>query len=408
MEVLAARFPVFDVQKNVYGYELSYEGSLDNYYQIVKVEKKDTDLSAFIRLADMLGSKKGFVDFSYQQLISQFPLLFDRDTIVICLKADMQVDPDVIEICSDFKHQGYQLALNDFTEEHFSNPLLRLVDLVMVDFQAMDSEVRQKLCRKCSDCCVAVYGRNLESEEHFNQARGEGFLLFGGEFFTRPTVKPQSDAIAPNKVVALQLLNEANQPDLSLEEIAKLIQRDVGLTYTLLQLVNSIWFGLRHKVMSIQHALILLGPREVQRWASMVALYSVGSDKPGALLELALMRARFAESLALLKGMKSQCQELFLLGMFSVVDAILDRPLENILNDVALGDNIKQALLNNKGPYAVLYKTMLAYEHGLWVLFSDLAAEQKIDVNAIPQLHRSALDWSQKACSTVGAARATA
>ena len=205
-----------------------------------------------------------------------------------------------------------------------------------------------------------------------------------------------------SRLVALQLLRDVNKIGVSPEELAEVVQRDVGLTYQLLRLVNSAWFGLRYKIMSIRHALVLLGMRETQRWASTMAMCLVTDDKPGALLELALTRAKFAESLALQGPMANRASEFFLLGMFSLLDAITDRPMEEILGEVALAEGVKQAILGRSGDCLPIYKAVLAYEHGLWVLFGDLAKEIGIDPDRVPPLHRSAVQWAQQAQAFMG------
>ena len=396
MEVFATRFPIFDVHMDVFAYRVAYQNNLQDYYQSVREKKTDNDLMEFIGLADILGSSRGLIDFNRELLIAQYPLLFDQAKIIVCIPADLEVDSQVLDCCSKLRSRGYHLALNDFRDGHLQSPLLEFADIVNVECLGMTRDNSLRICQACRDRMIVLLGDSIQDEQQFHQARADGFNLFGGRFFRQPAVRDHAD-LAPNKLAALHLLKDVSQADQSPQDLAALVQRDVGLTFQLLKLVNSVWYGLSHRVTSIQHALVLLGDREVHRWASMMALIAVGNDKPSELLTLSLIRAKFAEQLAMLTSLKKQASELFLLGMFSVVDAIMDRKMEDVLTEVALAKTIKQTLLRQPSDYTPIYKAMLAYEHGQWVLFAGLAGEMGIDPNSVPPLFHQALDWSQKA-----------
>lgn len=399
MDVFAARAPIFDVHLNVFAYQLAFQGNLQEHFARARQERAQ-DLTEFLGLADLLGHRRGVIEFDRQLLLERYPLRFAPGKIVIGLRADLEMDAQAVEECRNLKGRGYQLALRAEDPSRLAAATMEQADILEVNFPSISPHERQRVCCFCEKRNIVPQADGLRDESQFEQARSEGFGLFGGEFFRTPTVRDHVD-LAPNRLTALQLLKNVSSPSRTPESLAALVREDVGLTFQLLKLVNSVWFGLSHRVESIQHALVLLGNREVHRWASMMALAAVSSGKPNELLELSLTRARFAELLAAPAGMKDHAPRLFLLGMFSVVDAIMDRRMEDVLAEVALDESVKRTLLRQPSTYTVIHKLMLAYEHGQWVLFEDLAGQMGIHPGVVPTLFHQALEWSANACSMV-------
>ena len=238
--------------------------------------------------------------------------------------------------------------------------------------------------------------KNIDSDEEFEQAQQWGYSFFHGDFFTKPAPSPDGE-IAPTKLGHLKLLAEIGRPTLSYDELADVIQADVALTFKLLRFMNSAWFGFSHEIKSIKHALVLLGPAEIRRWVAMATIQSVGADKPNELLLLSLTRAKVAEGLAGDVELTDASTELFLLGMFSVIDALTDTPMPGVLADLPLADPVKQALLKKDGKYRDILELMLAYEAGQWDAFSDIVAKLGLDEQVIPGLFRSGLKWAHEA-----------
>lgn len=396
MEVFAARFPIFDRKKSVYGYELAPRGSWRHYHGAIASTPPAPE-QAGLRIDKLLGGRRGFLTFDRESLLDGIHRDFSPDSTVIRLEAATGIDEPLLEACRAARDQGFQLALAGLDEPNLGSPILPLASIVDVNFPEVPADRRKRICGHLNARGIEPLASQLQSEAEFDNAQEDGFTLFGGVFYQTPNIELDTDKLSPNQLIALQLLKEVSRPDVAAEDLAGLIQRDVALTYQLLRLVNSVWFGLRYEVTSIRHALVCLGPREVQRWATTMTMALVGGEKPDALLELALTRAKFAESLAVLAGRGARAPESFLVGMFSLLDAITDRPMEEVLADIALSADIKQALQGRPSDCLPIYKAMLAYECGQWVLFTDLAREVGIDADRVPPLYRGALEWSRQA-----------
>ena len=398
MDVFAARFPVFDSGKNVSLYELSFR---PGYEECCRELPKDGDegLMALINFDELSGGKKALVNFTRELLLARFPQVFSSELMVPCVDGRLGVDAEVVAHCKQLRERGYQLAVDNFTPAMLKGPWTYLANIVRVGTATRTIEEQQLVCEQCSTRGITVVAQDVDSQDQFVLANQMGYSLFQGQFFSRPDTSVVGE-LTTNKLICLRLMKEVNQQPFSYDTVAGLIEQDVAMAYKLLRLINSAWFGLRYEVRSIRHALVLLGPREVQRWASLVALNQSGDDKPGELLMLSLTRAKFAEQLAEMAGMKKQAGELFLMGMFSVLDALMDRPMEEMLAEVPLSKDIKNALLTGGGPYGQVYQAMLAYEHAQWVLFSDLASSLGMPEAPVAGAFRKSLAWSAQALQT--------
>ncbi len=396
MEVFVARQPVFDKEKGVYGYRLSFRSKFEAYYQALESDTSDADLMAFVNFGELTIGKKGFVSFSRDLLLMEFPILFPNDATVALIPGEMDGDEDALARCRDLRDYGYTLAINDFRPELLASPFLDLADMAVVDFAKTPVEERRVICEKLADRERKSVAGKVETAEDFEQAVSWGYSYFQGEFFAKPVVRPDQE-IAANKLTYLQLLREVNRAVLSYDEIASLVEQDVALTYKLLRFMNSAWFGLKFEVKSVQHALVLLGPKEIKRWVSLVAVRSTGDDKPEELLIRSLTRAKAAEQVGMLASMEKHASELFLMGMFSVMDALTDKPMVEVLEKLPLSEDIKTALLGGAGTYRDVYETVLYYERGDWDHLSAAAATLELDEERVPEVFRSSLKWASEA-----------
>jgi len=350
---------------------------------------------ALLNFEELSGGKKALVHFSRELMLAGFPQLFSSDAMIPCVDGLLDSDNDVIIRCQQLRKRGYLLAVDNFSPAIASGPLSSLTSLARVHVARHSSQELQDICDECCTRQILVGAQDVDTPEQFTQAAQMGFALFQGQFFSRPDVTVGSE-LAHNQLLCLQLMREVNQQPFSYDTVAALIEQDVGLTYRLLRLINSAWFGLRYEVRSIRHALVLLGPVEIQQWASLVALSQAGESKP-ELLMLALTRAKFAESLAVICGLRRNASELFLMGMFSVIDALMDQPMEKMLAEVPLSMNIKNALLAGTGPYANVYRTMLAYEQAEWPQLSKLASAMNIPESPLAPAFRKSISWATRA-----------
>ncbi|MDF2929618.1 MAG: diguanylate phosphodiesterase [Anaerospora sp.] len=277
------------------------------------------------------------------------------------------VDPtaDIVEACRKIRELGFLIVLDDFVFEPRFEPLMELADIIKIDFQITGIEEQIKLIEMCRGKDIRFLAEKVETPEEFRQAMELGYTYFQGYFFSKPIIVA-SQSIPKNKTVNFRLLQQISSSLLDLDKLEKLIEKDVFLTYMLLKYINSASFGFRASIRSIRQALALLGVKEAVKWAALIVTRELAQDKPQELVVISVMRARFCELLANEAGYKERGSDAFLLGLLSLIDALLDRPLADILAELPVTSDVRAALLGASGLFQDIYQLSLAYEQGNW------------------------------------------
>ena len=398
MEVFAARQPIFDLDKNVVAYELLFRTSLDNFYDI----KLDGDESTaklisnsflLIGLDTITKQKKAFINFTKKLLINKAPTVIPNNLISVEVMEDIEVDAEVIKACSDLKDSGYEIVLDNFVYNDEYKPLVDLADIIKIDFHQTRGDERREIVERFKECGIKFLAEKVETVEEFEKAISYGYDYFQGYFFCKPIIISERD-IPISKLSVLELINEINMPEVEFEKLEEIIKHDLSLTYRLLRFINSAYFNFSMKVESIRHVLLLIGMREVKKWASIISLAAIGEDKPVELLNVSLVRARFCESIAEEIGQKRNEHNFFMMGLFSLVDALLDRHMEDVLKDIYIEAEVKEALLGEENIYSDVCNLVIAYEKGDWENVKDYS--EKIGVNEIvlPTYYFSSTKWA--------------
>ncbi len=404
--IFIARQPIFDRKQKVYGYELLFRSGLDNVFKHAELNQASakvmTDSSLILDMGVLTEGKLVFINVTRDILINDYMNLLPSGLTAAEIPETLEPDPEVISACGRLKKAGYVLVLDDFVYGEKFAELMNLADIVKVDFLSTPPEERVQVLSRFTVPNVRFLAEKVETHELFKQAIGLGYTYFQGNFFSKPVIISSRD-VPGFKLNYLHMLQELQWPDINFPRLEGIVKRDLALSFKLLRYINSAYFGLSNKVTSILHAIRLLGPRQFKQWASLLLMASMGSDKPDELVVQALIRGRFCESLAPMLGMKQRSQELFLLGMFSVIDAILGRPLDEILKNLPLSDEIKDALCGKPNRLRAVFDYALAYEKGDWDSLSAMAAALGLDESGIPAVYLSAVHWAKRSFGEVGA-----
>ena len=401
MDAFVARQPILDRQKKIFAYELLFRSGTDNFYQSVDGESATAQVVAnsfwVIGLDALTGGKMGFINFTEQSLKDQTPTLIPNDKIAVEILETVEPEEEVIAACRNLKEAGYLLALDDFVYAEKFQPLLELADIIKVDFLISSLPEISALLRHLKNRRVKLLAEKVETQEIFEWAYDRGFDYFQGYFFSKPVIVKGQD-IPGNKVTFLLLMQEVNKPadQFDFEQIEAVVKRDVSLSYNLLKYINSVAFGLRHPVKSIKHALVYLGMDGIKRWINLFALRGLGADKPDTLIIISIIRARFCELMAGPAGFPGREFELFLLGMFSLIDAFLDKEISEILAELPLVADVRDALLTHQGRLWDLLTLVVAYEKGQWVIFSAAAKKMGLNEEVIKKTYFQAVAWADE------------
>jgi EAL and modified HD-GYP domain-containing signal transduction protein len=398
--VYLARQPIFDRQQKVVGYELLFRTGFNNFCGALCDEDRassKTMLNGFITFGlDLLtGGKPAFINFTANLILDEAAIIFPRELITIEILENVAPSVDIIEACKKMKKHGYVIALDDFEYAPELQPLVDLADIIKVDFRLTDKAARKRLMTKIENGHLKFLAEKVETQEEYAEALEMGFSYFQGYFFSRPKIM-QRQEIPGYKMNYLQALNEINTPDADFELLEHIVKRDMSMTYKLLRFINSAAFGFHVKIQSIRQALTLLGLTEFKKWASLVALSGLGEDKPEELLLNSMLRAKFCEFLASKVDMKDSTPDLFLLGMFSNIDAFIDRPIEEISEELPLSDDFRRALRGEKSRFRNVLDMVIAYERADWDEWSRLLNYFKISGEDFPEIYVRSVDWVNK------------
>jgi EAL and modified HD-GYP domain-containing signal transduction protein len=366
-EIFIGRQPVFDHALNVYGYELLFRSGQSIQANVIDGDAATMNVivNAFteIGLSDLIGEGRAFINVTRNFLLQQPALPFAEDKIYLEILEDVLCDQQVISRTRELNKQGFHIALDDFVYSDDMRPLLDLADIVKLDIQAMAwADIEQLLPRLRQHNCMLL-AEKVETQEELDRCKSLGFDYFQGYFLSRPNIV-KGTALAANRLAILQLLAQIQQPDCDFDELAKIIANDPGLGYKLLRNINSAYFGLSRTIESIQHAAVLMGLNKLKNWITLISLSSI-EDKPQELIVLAITRASMAEHLAHKLGCNDK-DMYFTVGMFSMLDAMMDAPMAELIKPLPLADDIQQALIDRSGTLGDMINLVEAYEQGQW------------------------------------------
>jgi EAL and modified HD-GYP domain-containing signal transduction protein len=391
-----ARQPILSCRRDVFAYELLFRSGIENSFSGADLEHASASMfvtSFMIGLQKLTGGQRAFVNCPRDFLLRDYISLFPRELVVVELLENIAPDAEVVAACRRLKEGGYLLALDDFVDTPDWAPLIEIADFIKVDFRLTNQDEQRALAARYRGKSIRMLAEKVETPEEFAEALGMGYSLFQGYFFCRPEML-QRRAIPASKLAYLDVLRAATAAELDIAALALKIKQEPSLTYKLLRYLNSAGFGLRAEIYSIPHALSLLGERELRKWIAVVAVGVMADGKPDELMTVPLVRGRFCELLAPAVGMAAHANDLFLLGLLSVMDAILDQPLAAILSELSVRDDIKAALLARSGLYSDMLELAIAHERADWAAVSGLAARLGVKEDQIPGIYLSAVDWA--------------
>jgi c-di-GMP-related signal transduction protein len=392
-ERFIARQPIFDAAQHVVAYELLFRSDLDNYCKATDTTQASStvisDSVLLFDLARLTDGRRAFVNIGRDGLLSEHARLLPNDIVTVEVLETVVPDEPVLAACRALKDAGYQLALDDFVDSPAMRGLIDLADVIKVDLQS-SPEPLASLVKRLSRPGLKWLAEKVETRAEFEAAGEAGCEFFQGYFFARPVVMAGRD-IPGFKIAYLELLRDINREPFALNLLEQVLKKDVSIAYKFLRYINSAAVGLRNQVTSIRETLLLLGQRNIRMLASVWALAGMGQDRPEALLVLSLTRARFCEGLAPLAGMEHRQAELFLVGMLSLVDAIMGRPMASIVAQLPLSDDARLVLVEQRGPLQPIMECTVAYERGDWDRAQALAVALGVPPAAIPDLYLAAL-----------------
>jgi c-di-GMP phosphodiesterase len=391
-----ARQPILDRRQQVAGYELLYRADAGD----VSYAGGTTQASARVLSDALVGmgletltdGRRAFLNLSREVLLSDASSLLDPSTVVLEVLEDVAVTPEVIEICRSLTHRGYTLALDDFVPNSDAEQLLPYAAFVKLDVLTLSTAELAEHAPRLIARGATLVAEKVETPEMLAETQALGCALFQGYYFCRPHTMAMQ-AMSASQVTQMRLLAALLRPDASIVQIEDLLKHDASLTYRVLRCVNSAGFGLRREIKSVREALLLVGLDQVRKWTSLWALAGLNRG-PSELATMTVLRARSCELLGQALGHADGGASYFLLGLCSLLDALLQHPMPLVLTDLPLPAEIHAALLGEAVPARRALDAVVLYERGGFGEATAAAAGLGLEPHVLPAAYADALAWA--------------
>ena len=393
-----ARQPIFDKNLRIYGYELLFRASAESnsFSNASSISATAVVLGGLFELGidKVVGSAKAFVNFDYEFIMSDMIELINPDTLVIEVLETVKRDSFLLKRVEELHNKGYRIALDDFEDDFFTCPVVSIADIIKYDIMQtpLDTLYKEVMAAKNKKILLA---EKIETEEEYQQAKAMGFQLFQGYFFSKPNIVAKgSNTKRSSKAVYSQILSELKKEDFCYEKITAIIESDVNLSYKVL-------YAISHKneasnYSSIRNALVRMGAREMERWISVLMLQDMSGDKPDEVFRLSLVRSKFCEYVAERSSLRQRKEEVSMLCLFSMLDVILDCSMEEAMKELAISEDIIDALVHGTGVFKPMCMLLQAYEQGDWNRVEEYAREIHVNPECLTDGYLSAIQWASR------------
>ena len=393
-----ARQPIVDDRLQVFGYELLCRGNdpdapwLGPRNEASARVVDDSVLS--IGLETLTMGKRAFLNMSRAVLVSDALSILPPAQIVLEILEDVPADREVVDVCRSLHKRGYAIALDDFQPGSAAEALLPFVKFVKVDVRTTPARTLSALGARLKPSGTRLVAEKVETIDTFNAARAAGCTLHQGYFFCRPQGVAVR-AMSTQQVTQMRLMAALNHPNASATTVEGLVKQDARLCYRVLRCVNSAGFGLHREIQSIREALMLLGMDQIRKWASIWSLAGMNGGSP-ELVNMTMVRAGCCEMVGAALGHPDNGAELFLLGLCSLLDVILQRPMKDVVAALPLTASTREALLGKDGPARMVLDVVTQFERGAWDEACETAARLGLDTGALRAAYHRALASSSK------------
>jgi EAL and modified HD-GYP domain-containing signal transduction protein len=393
-DVLIARQPIYDTALRVVAYELLVQ------HRDGSDVGDDADTASTISEIglNLVAGHAAHIPLSRGLLLEGHIRALPADHVVLQAAPSLLLDRAAQSAVEELVASGYRLAVVDVVPGDPGEGLLPLAHVIGIDIaHAGRAELAAQLAAVKTPH-ARLLAQGVEEQEQFRLCQEVGFDLLEGHFFCKPRVVAESGGVPVSKVARVQMLAALNRPDIDFDDLQEVIGRDVGLSYNLLRFINSAFFALPRRVDSIRDALVLLGTENVRKWATLMTL-AEADDKPRELVTTAIVRAKMCEELAV--AYQYQDSEVFFTtGLMSVVDALMDTSLVELLASLPLSREIIEALLNYEGPKGRILHAVIAYERGA---FGELAALPPTRM-PLSEIYARSVRWATETVGSIAAA----
>lgn len=398
-QAFIGRQPIVDLQQKIIGYELLFRHSADaTAAQITSDLEAGSNvlINTFSNMDAnwLLGDKLAFINVAAPMLESDFLELLPAKRVVLELIETVEATPEVVARIQALRQLGFRIALDDFDHRPINTDLLPLADYIKVDIRELGLDGTATLVRSLKNTNAKLVAEKVESLAELKFCKELGFHYFQGYYFAHPETLT-AKIINPAHATVLSLLNKVRNNE-DVKSIETGFKADVALSFKLLRYINSVGFGLSCEIQSIRHALAILGYQQLYRWLTLLLATAGNDSTPPALMKTAITRGRLTELLGQNYLEKSERDNLFIVGIFSLLDAMLEMPMEDVLEKLYLPETICDALLTHQGMYGPFLALTIACESSDSNEIENIANSMAMSPEQVNKAHLEALAWVEQ------------
>ena len=391
-DIFVARQPIFDAELSVHAYELLFRSGETATANVTdgNAATSQVMINAFlgIGIETLTDNRISFINLTREFIVGHYPMPLLPGSVVLEILEDIEVDDELLAALKGFSDQGYTIALDDYVFEDDKTPLFDIIDIVKIDLMACDRDELEAEVERLKLHGLKLLAEKVETQEEYELCKRLGFDYYQGYFFSKPTVM-SGQVLKSNRVALMEILATLQDVNCDVTELESLIKQDVSISYKILRIINSAFYNLPREIQSIKQAIVALGLKTIREWLTVITLTDI-DDKPPELILLTLQRARMLQTLAKVSGLNEDAG--FTAGLFSSLDAIMDRPMGELLEELPLASDITEALLKQEGDLGNLLRTALNYERGDW---QDLDPSQPMSVE-LSNCYLESLAWASE------------
>lgn len=396
MYAYVARQPILNRQQRTVGYELLFRDGEQNAFPDIEANTATSRLLVenYMAVGDDLAtaSQRTFINFPYDSLVRLLPLLLPRHKVVIEVLETCPPDDELFAAIRHLNKQGYTIALDDFDLHPAWQRFMPYVHLIKLDFIKLGCQRACDFVAQHENRRLKFLAEKVETREEFEAARAAGFHLFQGYYFSKPELL-KNRQVTPETLTTLRLLREISRTPVDFPRVERIISSDVSLSYLLLRYVNSAAHRTLSPIGNFKQALVYLGEEKIKLFVSVVAAAHASIRKPRELYILSLQRARMCEELARGSGIALNSDQAFLAGMFSLLDALLDKPLPKLLELLPLSEEVHSALLLRQGPLGDILNLLDAYDKADWESTARYCQRLGMNEVQVANVYHQTLRW---------------
>jgi EAL and modified HD-GYP domain-containing signal transduction protein len=398
LNAYTARQAIYNRKENVVAYELLFRDSLTNVFPKIESNSATSKLlldSHFNQgLEKITSGKPALINYPEQALLDLMPTLLPPNKAMIEILESVRPTAAVYEACRQLFHKGYRLVLDDFIYSEDWVPFFKLVRLIKFDLQQSTfSEIEIVLEKIRPFKNLKILAERVETQEQYDKAKEMGFDFFQGYYFCTPQIVEQKD-INSNQSVVFAMYQETLKLDADYTKLSSFFERDTALAYKLLKFINSGLFPVRKPISSLKQALIYLGAAQVKKFVTLILTAHIAENKREELTEMSIIRARFCENIA--SNITPQLSdEAFILGLFSLLDVILDQPMADLVKELPVTEDIAAALIGHDNILGKTFTLSKAYEAANWESVRQISLDLNINPDLLPEYYVDAVGWAK-------------